>query len=127
MDQKFAQGRYNETIDYTKDQFNYSLQNVKAQASTLAKVSSFTPNNKIFPVLEYYSCTAAEKDAFKEKLKYNGMKINVIKTLNELYSTWPTSDAEKRYTKGKLIRLNVNEDDHIIEHISEELNKGVFI
>lgn len=127
MDIKNAQARYGETIDYTQDQFNYSLQNVKAQAQSLSKVSSFTPNNKVFPILEYYTCTNAEKDAFREKMKYNGMKINAVMTLNQLYSTWPTADEEKRYTKGKLIRLNLQEDDHLVEHITEELYKGVFV
>lgn len=127
MDKKYAEQKYSETIDYTKDQFNYSLQNVKAQATTLSKVSSFTPNNKVFPVLEYYTCTDAEKDAFREKLKYNGMSINVITTLDTLYSSWSNVDDLKRYTKGKLIRLNVEEDNHLVEHISEELNKGVFL
>lgn len=126
-DQKLAQARYKETIDYTKDQFNYSLQNVKAQATTLSKVSAFTPNNKIFPILEYYTCTDPEKNAFREKMKYNGMSINAIMTLSQLYTTWPTADEDKRYTKGKLIRLNLQEDDHLVEHITEELNKGVFI
>lgn len=126
-DQQLATARYNETVDYTKDQFNMSLQNVKAQAQALSKVSSFTPNNKVFPILEYYTCTDAEKDAFKLKLKYNGMKINAIMRIEDLYSTFPQNIEEKRYTKGKLIRLNISDDNHLVEHISEELNKGVFI
>lgn len=127
MDINNAEARYGETVDYTKDQFNMSLQNIKAQAQTLSKVSSFTPNNKVFPILEYYTCTDTEKDALRMKLKYNGMSINAIMTLEDLYSTWPTSIENKRYTKGKLIRLNINDDNHIVEHIAEELNKGVFI
>lgn len=126
-DQQLATARYNETVDYTKDQFNMSLQNVKAQAQALSKVSSFTPNNKVFPILEYYTCTDAEKDAFKLKLKYNGMKINAIMRIEDLYSTFPQNIEDKRYTKGKLIRLNISDDNHLVEHISEELNKGVFI
>ena len=126
-DRQLSELRYTESINYEVDQFNYSLQNVQAQAQTLAKVSSFTPNNKVFPILEYYTCTQSEKDAFKEKLKYNGMTVNKIGRLNTFYTTWPTDDEQKRYTKGKLIRLNVDEDNHLIEHITEELNKGVFI
>ena len=126
-DQQLATARYNETVDYTKDQFNMNLQNVKAQAQALSKVSSFTPNNKVFPLLEYYTCTEAEKDAFRLKLKYNGMKINAIMRIEDLYNTFPQNIEDKRYTKGKLIRLNINDDNHLVEHISEELNKGVFI
>ena len=127
QDIKNAEARYSETVDYTQDQFNMNLQNVKAQAQALSKVSSFTPNNKVFPLLEYYTCTEVEKDAFRLKLKYNGMKINAIMRIEDLYSTFPQNIEEKRYTKGKLIRLNINDDNHLVEHISEELNKGVFI
>lgn len=125
QDIRNAEKRFNETIDYTRDQFNMSLQNVKAQAQTLSKVSSFTPNNKVFPILEYYTCTDQEKDAFRMKLQYNGMKVNYITTISNLYNSFnPIGD---RYTKGQLIRLNINEDNHLVEHISQELNKGVFI
>ena len=127
LDRSLAKERYGETLNYTQDQFNYNLQNVQAQAQTLSKVSSFTPNNKVFPILEYYTCTDNEKDAFRLKLKYNGMTVNKIGSLNTFYATWPTDDEQKRYTKGKLIRLNINEDNHLVEHITEELNKGVFI
>ena len=126
-DQMLATAKYKETVDYTRDQFNMSLQNVKAQAQALSKVSAFTPNNKVFPVLEYYTCTDTEKNAFRLKLKYNGMKINAIMSIDSLYTTFPQSIEDKRYTKGKLIRLNINDDNHLVEHISEELNKGVFI
>ena len=125
MDIKNAEKRFNETIDYTRDQFNMSLQNVKAQAQTISKVSSFTPNNKVFPILEYYTCTQGEKDAFRMKLQYNGMKINYITTINSLYNSF--NNTGDRYTKGQLIRLNINEDNHLVEHISQEFNKGVFI
>lgn len=125
QDIRNAEKRFNETIDYTRDQFNMSLQNVKAQAQTLSKVSSFTPNNKVFPILEYYTCTDQEKDVLRMKLQYNGMKVNYITTISNLYNSFnPIGD---RYTKGQLIRLNINEDNHLVEHISQELNKGVFI
>lgn len=125
---QLSQARYNETIDYTQDQFNYSLQNIKAQAQSLSKVSSFTPNNKVFPILEYYTCTGTEKEAFREKLKYNGMTVGKIDTIQNFYSfVFPSADSDKRYTKGKVIRLNIGEDSHIVEDIKEEINKGVFI
>lgn len=125
---QLSQARYGETIDYTQDQFNYSLQNIKAQAQALSKVSSFTPNNKVFPILEYYTCTGTEKEAFREKLRYNGMTVGKIDTIQNFYSfVFPSEDSDKRYTKGKVIRLNISEDSHIVEDIKEEINKGVFI
>lgn len=121
MDQKNMAARHNETIDYTKDQFNYNLQNIKAQAQTVSKVSSFTPNNKVFPILEYYSCTEQEKDAFKNKLYYNGMTVNIISDIRTFLHSTPS------YIKGQIIRLNISEENHMVEDIKNEINKGVFI
>lgn len=119
-----------ETIDYTKDQFGYQLGNIKALPNTLSKVSSFTPNNKLFPVLEYYTCTQVEKDAFRNKIKYNGMTVGIIdKPINYI------NEDDEYYLKGKLIKwdpqsawdTNPAQNSELIEYISEELNKGIFI
>lgn len=111
-----------EAIDYTKDQFGYSLGNIKALPDSLTKVSAFNNNNKIFPVMEYYTCTEEEKVALENKLKYNGMTVMRIGTIREFLM------SEKSYIKGKLIRLeNFNEDFHYVNELANEFNKGVFI
>lgn len=111
-----------EAIDYTKDQFGYSLGNIKALPDSLTKVSAFNNNNKIFPVMEYYTCTEEEKVALENKLKYNGMTVMRIGTIREFLK------QEKSYIKGKLIRLeNFNEDFHYVNELANEFNKGVFI
>lgn len=112
----------NEALDYTKDQFGYQLGNIKALPDNLTKVSSFNPNNKIFPMLEFYTCTDAEKRALENKLKYNGMTVMRIGTIAEFIKT------EITYIKGKLIRLEgISDDFHIVNEISNEIFKGVFI
>lgn len=112
----------NEALDYTKDQFGYQLGNIKALPDNLTKVSSFNPNNKIFPILEFYTCTDVEKLALENKLKYNGMTVMRIGTIAEFIRT------EITYIKGKLIRLEgISDDFHIINEISNEIFKGVFI
>ena len=112
----------NEAIDYTKDLYGYNLGNIQALPITLSKVSAFTNNNKIFPLLEYYTATDTEKEAFRNKLKYNGMTVMAIGTINEYLQ------AEKSYIKGQIIRLeNIGEDYHIVNAIASEINKGVFI
>ena len=110
-----------ETIDYTKDQFGYQLSNIKAQPTTLEKVSPFNANNKVFPVLEKYSATDIEKQALRDKITYNGMSVGRIGTINQFIQPNPT------YIKGKLIRCQITEDYHVINSIAEEINKGVFI
>lgn len=111
-----------ETIDYTKDQFGYSLGNIQALPTGLAKTSAFTANNKIYPFIEYYTCTDEEKRALENKLKYNGMTVMRIGQIQEFLQ------EDESYIKGKLIRLeDISEEYHLVEEIAKELNKGVFI
>ena len=112
----------NENLDYTRDQFGFQLQNIAARANTLAKVSAFNYNNKWWPFLEYYSCTDTEKEALRNKIKYNGMTVGRIGTISEFITDEPT------YIKGRFIRFEgISDDYHIAVAISTELNKGVFI
>ena len=112
----------NEALDYTKDMFGYQLGNIKAMPDSLAKVTAFTANNKIFPILEFYTCTDKEKQALKDKIKYNGMTVmrigKIVDFLQEDYS----------YIKGKVIRLDdIADDTNYLNQIANEIYKGVFI
>ena len=111
-----------EAIDYRKDQFEYQLGNIKAIPYSIAKTSAFTYNNKIFPVLEYYTCTQEEKQALIDKIYYNGMTVMRIGTISQFLRNEPT------YIKGKLIRLEGTDNNfHVVNEIANEINKGVFI
>lgn len=124
-----------EAMDYTKDMFGYQLCNIQALPYTLTKVSAFNNNNKIFPLLERYTCTDREKDAFAKKLAYNGMTTMIIdKPSKYIGNSWSRelSDGEilenKGYIKGRIIRIETLEDEfHLLKSISDELYKGVYI
>lgn len=112
----------NEALDYTKDMYGYNLGNIQALPTSLTKTSAFTYNNKIFPILEYYTCTDQEKQALRDKIKYNGMTVMRIGTIEEFIP-----NAEKQYIKGRIIRLEgIEEDYHFLKAISEEIFKGAF-
>lgn len=121
-----------EALDYTKDLFGYQLGNVQAIPLTLSKVSSFNPNNKVFPVLEYYTCTDEEKIAYTYKIAFNGMTRNTIGKIEDvIYNTWEHEIAgvkikTKNYIKALPIRLHIGEDFHLANAISGELNKGFY-
>lgn len=121
LDRSLAQGRYEENKGYTEDVFAFQLDNIKALPSNLTNVGAMTYNNKLFPILEYYTCTDEEKEAITQKLYYNGM---TVETIGEIASYL---QEEPSFIKAKLIRLNINEDNHLVRHIYDELNKGVFI
>lgn len=112
-----------ENRSYAYDMFNYGLQNIQALPYGLTKVAAYTQNNKIFPMVEYYTCSDIEKDAFKNKLQYNGMSVNIISTIGNF-----VSQNEVRFIKGQIIRLpSLNEDAHIANEIYNEISKGVYI
>lgn len=112
----------NEAIDFARDQFNSQLGNIQAQPTSIAKTSALTYNNKIYPILEYYTCTDKEKQALKDKLKYNGMTVMAIGKIADYIRQTPS------YIKGKIIRLeNLHEDTNYLNEIANEINKGVFI
>lgn len=121
-DVNINQALRNEAIDYTKDNFGYQLGNIQALPNVLTKVSSLNNNNKIFPILEYYTCTDREKQAFRDKLKYNGMTVMVIGVIGDYIKN------ELSYIKGKIIRLpEINEDYHLANEIAREINLGIYI
>lgn len=106
------------------DKFNYQLGNIKALPYTLTKVGAFDISSKIFPFLEYYTCTDKEKEALTEKIKYESMTVMRIGTINEFRDF----GGKKNYFKGELIRNDLIADDsHILNAIYEELLKGVYI
>ena len=110
-----------ENMDYTKDMFGYQLGNIKAVPDGLSKTTAYTKHNKYFPFLEFYTCTEEEKNALKNKLKYNGMTVMRIGTINEFLQ------PEQSYIKGRLIRLEGDYDNHYVNELSQELYKGVYI
>lgn len=125
----------NEAIDYKIDQFGYSLGNVQALPQSISKTSALTWNNKLFPILEYFSCAKEEKVALANKIAYNGMTVMRIGKINEFINNpWSYYNDLKNetiysenYIKGQLIRLEGLEDDfHISNAIASEINKGLF-
>ena len=113
-----------ETRQLAIDKYNYQLGNIKALPYTLTKVGSFDIASKIFPFLEYYTCSDKELEAFKSKIKYESMTVMRIGTLNEYMGF----NGELNYFKGSLIRNDeIADDTHILNAIYEELLKGVYI
>jgi hypothetical protein len=120
-DYSLSEKLYNENIDFKKDMFGYQLGNIKALPSSLAKTSALTANNKLFPFVEYYSCTDEEVQALKDKLKYNGYSIGRIGKMIDYIQSEPS------YIKGRVIRLEINDDYHAANEIKRELELGVYI
>ena len=110
-----------ENRQYAIDMYGYNLQNIQAIPTSLTKTSALTYNTRVWPFVEYYTCTEKEREALKDKIKYNGMTVMKVGKLNE-YSL-----GEGNFYKGQLIRLNLHVDSHMAYEIYNELNKGVYL
>lgn len=129
-DLAIQQQLHNEQLDYKNDMFGYQLDNIKALPHSIAKTTAYTENNKIFPILEYYTCTEEEKYAVANKIAYNSMTLGIIaKPINYIGNSWSYGDIkDKGYIKCKLIKLEGKSanDFHMVNMLGEELNKGVY-
>ena len=124
VDADFLAKRQRETKQLAIDKFNYQLGNIKALPYTLTKVGAFDINSKIWPFVEYYTCSDEEKEALENKIKYESMTVMRI----ELLGTYFGAFSEPTYFKGELIRNEeIAEDNHVFEAIYSELVKGVYI
>lgn len=86
----------------------------------MTKSSPLSYNNKIWPLLEFYSCTDEEKEVLRNKLRYDGMTVMAIGTLTDYSVTGG-------FLKGKLIRLpNLKDDFHLADVIYQEVDKGFY-
>ena len=123
-DLAFLSMEQKETRSLAIDKYNYQLGNIKALPYTLTKVGAFNINSKVFPFLEYYTCTEEEKEALRSKIKYESMTVMRIGKFGEYWRI----DSELRYFKGELIRNDdIAEDNHLFEAIYYELLKGVYM
>ena len=118
----FLKRRQTEARSYAEDMYTYQLGNIQALPYSLTRVSAFTANFKVFPFIEIYSCTEEEKQALRDKIKYNGMTIMRIGKISDFIN----SDIS-RYVQGQLIRLvGIDEDSEVVAEIANELKEGAY-
>ena len=118
-----------ENMSYTKDRFTLSLGNIQAQPYSLSKTTAFTANNKIFPILEYYTCSEREKLAVASQIAQYSMNVGIIGTLKEFLSnSWSYKDIQARkYIRGVFTNIKgINDDFHLLNTINQELSRGIY-
>lgn len=111
-----------EQLNLKKDLFNYNLQNVQALPQSVSKTAAFNINSKYVPFLEKYTCTEEEKNALRDKLKWQGM--TVMRTGQIQDYVWD----DDTYIEAMPLRLTgLSEDTHTAQAIAQELNMGTYI
>ena len=111
-----------EQVNLKKDLFNYNLQNIQALPQSVSKTAAFNINSKYVPFLEKYTCTEEEKNALRDKLRWQGM--TVMRTGQIQDYVW----ADDTYIEAMPLRLTgLSEDTHTAQAIAQELNMGTYI
>ena len=123
-----SEGKYNEQKSYATDIHNMQLENIRALPYSLSKTTAFNFNNKIFPILEYYTCTDTEKSIVAYQIANRGMTINTIgKIIDYTLADWSYNEIHDRgFVRASVIHINIEDDTHMANAISEELQKGVY-
>ena len=116
-----AAGTHAEDMDYRKDMFNFNISNIQALPQGLVKTSALNYNSKIYPFVEIYGCTEEETEVVRNKIKFDGMTLNVLGSIKDYLNPSDTT-----YIQGRVVRININEDSHMANAINSELNKGVY-
>ena len=111
-----------EQVNLKKDLFNYNLQNIQALPQSVSKAAAFNINSKYVPFLEKYNCTEEEKNALRDKLRWQGM--TVMRTGQIQDYVW----GDDTYIEAMPLRLTgLSEDTHTAQAIAQELNMGTYI
>ena len=111
-----------EQVNLKKDLFNYNLQNIQALPQSVSKTAAFNINSKYVPFLEKYNCTEEEKNALRDKLRWQGM--TVMRTGQIQDYVW----GDDTYIEAMPLRLTgLSEDTHTAQAIAQELNMGTYI
>lgn len=127
-DVALSEGKYNEQKSYATDIHNMQLENIRALPYSLSKTTAFNFNNKIFPILEYYTCTETEKSIVAYQIANRGMTINAIgKIVDYTLADWSYNEIHDRgFVRASVIQIDIEDDTHLANAISEELQKGVY-
>lgn len=113
--------KQSEAIDYTKDQFEYQLGNIKALPQGLARTAAQTTMDSYVPTLEYWSAPIIEREALSNKIKYNGMLVQRVDKLVNFID-------QGGFFQGQLIRVeDIIDDTHVINALSNEINLGFYL
>ena len=118
-----------EQLKYNADIFDLNIGTIKAQPYSLSKTTAFTANNKIFPILEYYTCSNEEKDLVATHIINYSMTVGAIGKLKDyIKNTWQYNNIYARnFIKGTFLKLkDLFEDYHYLNALNEELNIGVY-
>lgn len=135
MDRSLNEKLRQEAMSYTRDQFEYNLQQIRALPYSLTKIGAQNVNYKYFPFVEVYECTETEKAALTNDIIWNGMTVMRIGTIPEYFKK--TADDIGTFIQATPLRMTsytdagkaengIEETSYFLDVINAELEQGVY-
>lgn len=116
----------NKANQYMTTQYELNLGNVKAQPSTISKITAYNINTKLFPMIYTYTCTEQEQTMVNNYFKYNGMTINTCGKVEDYVDV-----NNETFVSARIIRWNdtgsTQSDYNYLNNINTELQEGVYV
>ena len=116
----------NRAIGNYKRSFKWSCENIQAMPNTLNKISTIVNSNKIFPIIEKYTCLQEELTNFGKYLYLNGQSIDMVGKIKDYWG-----GVFFPYIEAVLIRIDNNSrwnglTADMLNEINKELDGGLF-
>ena len=121
-DYQLSEKLRNEAQSFRQDMFSMSIANIKAVPRTLTNVSPRNPRNKGCIMIEYYTASDEQINAFLDYIQWYGMTINRISRTLDAYA----KDGEEVFIQARLIRTLWSFDATFYDAINEELERGIY-
>ena len=125
LDASLNESLRQEQLKLTRDLQRLNLGNIQAQPYSLAKTTPFTANNKIFPILEYYTCSPEEKALVEAFIENNSFNLGAVIPFKQLLTTRYNEKA-RQWIQGRVVEFpdNFGEDYHFAATLNRELAQG---
>lgn len=127
-DYNILQDQQAEQLAYTKDMFNFQLDNIKALPDSITRIGQQSQLFRYFPYIEYYTCTAVEREIVDKYLTYNSMTINAINKLGYYIDDFNAQELGiVQFIQAIPIRMNINEATDTANEIGRQLSRGIYV
>lgn len=121
-DYQISEKLRNEAQSFKKDMFSMSIENIQAVPRSLTNVSPRNPRNKGCVMIEYYTASDEQINAFLDYIQWYGMTINRVSRTLDAYA----KDGEEVFIQARLIRTLWSFDATFYDAINEELERGIY-
>lgn len=116
IDREYNEAMYQESVNISRDLFNYQMENIKSQPMVPSKITTIDCKFLDGIYLEFYSTNPTELEAIANYYANNGNRIDDYGTFASYWNS---------FVRGRLIRSN-NYTQPEINELNRRLENGVF-